>query len=506
MTRTKMPGLRLGAQVAVVLCTLTTISACNSGGRQPASADTRSDSGNTTMAPGSEAAHPAVVTNAQGEVVAAQPLDVKFRLSDVGEAGPEPSIGVTSSGCMFFTALEKVMRSCDQGQSWESVEDVFSQPTTSDPYLWVDPITDRIYNVQMVSLVTTWIAWSDDDGETWLGNPFDNGPIPVNDHIKLATGPWTQSGYGQLGNMAPIHDTATYFCFNKLVGVFCYTSLDGGASFPLGAEVTGVAASGGLHGAITTAPDGTVYVPPRTLIPTVAYSKDNGLTWVETQMGEDTLTPSPRKNSEVGTDSASNAYHVWIGEDMGVYMSRSTDSGVSWDQDSIRVSPKTVVSSTFPHIDAGDPGRIAVAYLGSEDAQFLRGPDIDNVPWRGNPHTAPNDAEYHLYVTFSLNALDDEPVFYTYKITDDPVQRGSICISSGDCRQIGGSNRNLLDFNDLHIDAEGRVYIAYADGCIGPCAEVGDALSSRDARGFAAILERGPSLLAQQQPFVSLAP
>ena len=33
-----------------------------------------------------------------------------FKFSDVGEDGAEPSIGVTSSGCIFFIAFEKVMR------------------------------------------------------------------------------------------------------------------------------------------------------------------------------------------------------------------------------------------------------------------------------------------------------------------------------------------------------------------------------------------------------------
>ena len=41
------------------------------------------------------------------------------------------------------------------------------------------------------------------------------------------------------------------------------------------------------------------------------------------------------------------------------------------------------------------------------------------------------------------------------------LYRGSICLNSGDRRDIGGSNRNLLDFNDLHIDREGRVYVAF---------------------------------------------
>ncbi len=478
--------------VGALTASLFLLSACGpTGGRDAglSSAPTRADS---------VAALPEghFITDAQGRDVEGTPLDVKFRLTSVGEQGAEPSIGITSSGCMFFTAFEKVMRSCDHGTSWESVEDVFSQPGTSDPYLWVDPLTDRIFNVQMLNLAATWIAWSDDDGESWLGNPYDNGPIPVNDHIKLGSGPWTAAGYGALGNMTPIYDTATYFCYNKLVGAFCYTSLDGGVTFPLGAQVIGLASTaGGLHGAITTAPDGTVYLPPRTSTPTVVVSKDNGLSWNTVTMGTDVNTPNPRKNSEVGTDSASNAYHVWVGQDMGVYLSRSTDSGETWDERSLRVSPKAIVSSTFPHIDAGDPGRIAVAYLGSEDADLIRTPNIDDQLWDGNPHTAPGETVYYLYVTFSLNALDENPVFHTVRVSDDPVQRGSICISSGDCRDIGPrSNRNLLDFNDLHIDKQGRIYIAFADGCTGDCVASGSAEDSRDSLGMVAILDTGPGL------------
>ena len=63
-------------------------------------------------------------------------------------------------------------------------------------------------------------------------------------------------------------------------------------------------------------------------------------------MGEDVGTPNPRKNGEVAADTESNAYNVWVGNDQGVYMSRSMDSGNTWDQTSIRVSP---VEEPVPH-------------------------------------------------------------------------------------------------------------------------------------------------------------
>ena len=149
----------------------------------------------------------------------------------------------------------------------------------SDPYGWVDPITDRIFNVQMQGLETSWICWSDDDGETWAGNPHDSGTTPINDHIKLASGPWTAAGYGALGQITSgtVYETAVYYCYNKIVGIFCYTSFDGGATFEAGGQIVGLATTnGGFHGAISTAPDGTVYVTPRVETPSVIVSKDNG--------------------------------------------------------------------------------------------------------------------------------------------------------------------------------------------------------------------------------------
>ena len=439
------------------------------------------------------------VTGSNGTALDVEPLDMDFVFSNVGEQGAEPSIGVTSSGCIFFIAFEKPMRSCDHGQTWVNTRDITQAPFTNDPYGWVDPITDRVFNIHMMGLQTTWVGWSDNDGESWAGNPHDSGTTPLNDHIKLGSGPWTDEGYGALGSLSSnLYETAVYFCYNKIAGIFCFTSFDGGATFEAGGQIVGLATSnGGLHGAITTAPDGTVYLPPRVATPTIIFSKDNGYSWEERYMGEDVGTPSIRKNGEVATDTESNAYNIWVGGDQGVYMSTSVDSGNTWNQKSIRVSPIEVISATFPHTSAGDPGRIAITYLGSEDADELGQPDIDDQPWDGNAHYATTNVSYYLYVTYSLNALDENPVFHTQKISPDPVQVGSICLNSGDCRSNeGGSNRNLLDFNDLHIDLEGRVYIAFADGCTGTCASGNESTSSnsRDRLGSMYYLGNGPSL------------
>ena len=104
-----------------------------------------------------------------------------------------------------------------------------------------------------------------------------------------------------------------------------------------------------------------------------------------------------------------------------------------------------------------------------------------------------------------MNALDENPVFHTYRLSHDPVQIGSICLNSGDCRDIGGSNRNLLDFNDLTIDLEGRVYIAFADGCIDACATGNNSQpeDSRTGRGSVYFMATGPCLYVENGQMAS---
>ena len=69
---------------------------------------------------------------------------------------------------------------------------------------------------------------------------------------------------------------------------------------------------------------------------------------------------------------------------------------------------------------------------------------------------------WHIY---AASTFDGGATWTTVRVTpvNDPVQRGSICTGGTTC----GADRNLLDFNDTEIDHEGRVIIAFADGCVG---------------------------------------
>ena len=51
----------------------------------------------------------------------------------------------------------------------------------------------------------------------------------------------------------------------------------------------------------------------------------------------------------------------------------------------------------------------------------------------------------------------------------------------------------------MHIDRQGRVYVAFADGCTGNCAANNNssAQDSRDGRGSVYYLAQGPSLIVE---------
>ena len=77
----------------------------------------------------------------------------------------EPTIGVTSSGAIFFTSWNglgdgtHIIRSIDKGQTWQDVgpfgqidEDSGQTPNSNDPYIYVDKFTDRLVKFDMHAL------------------------------------------------------------------------------------------------------------------------------------------------------------------------------------------------------------------------------------------------------------------------------------------------------------------------------------------------------------------
>jgi hypothetical protein len=419
-----------------------------------------------------------LVAHAAGGAPLPLPADVPAMLAKTLDIeGAEPTLGVTSDGYLFYVAMENVLRSADGGANWELVSTPVSSPTTLDPYIYVDPATDRVYSDQLY-LGCSWLSWSDDRGETWTTNPAACG-IPGNDHQKLVAAP----NKGTIPTT--LYENVVYYAYNAIANGQSRVAMsyDGGATFPVTSiSYPGGSCNGGLHGDVIADSTGTIYIPKRHCEGFILLkSDDSGVTWTNAPVGADVGGSACRKNADLATDSADNVYGVWPGEDNHLYLSSSQDKGATWLDKSVDVSPAAVNMTTMPSVVAGSPGRIAVAYYGTSDG--ARGPD-----------EVSEDAVWHLYVTYSTNALDTEPTFVTVRATEDPVQVGPISTNS-DCPAPPGS-RNLLDFIGAVVDAEGRVFVSFTDGCVEKCTT---SLKMEDSRarnaGFAA-LTTGPSLLA----------
>lgn len=451
-----------------------------------------------------------VATDAEGNLLASHALlDSPDTLpvlvqQMVPGGGAEPNVGVTRDGGILVTTLDQVQKSMDHGRTWNVVHNLASPNapvtedrfSTADPMAWVDPVTGRAYaNHMHPALLCTYLAWSDDDGATWTDRPMACA-TPYLDHQKIMTalpGPATLP-VSPAGVAWP---TVFYLCVNKIeYGTWCATSYDGGATFAHDMQIRpqdpGCAS---INGHPAAYPDGTVVVPLGNLGSgcrrplTVVVTEDNGLTWTSRQCNPD--IGQVEIDADITVTPDGTAYMLYRDHDQRAHLLRSTDKFLTCDV--FPVTPPDHTMSVFTAIASGDDGRIAMAYLGTRDAQ-----DAGTTP----SHVVPGTV-WHLYATYSMDADTESPTFLTMQVTpnEDPVQVGCVWLEGG----TGGPYqcRNMLDFIDAVADAEGRFIVTFTDGCslrngCGPEPDGQVDYQSRDHETAVAVTDRGMSLFAEQ--------
>jgi hypothetical protein len=375
-----------------------------------------------------------------------------FQTSDAGE----PSIGANwKTGSVFFQSSLQTMRvRFDDSVSparatWADV----SAPTTSivtlDPILFTDSRTGRVFSSQLAG-VTSLMAFSDDDGQTWL--PSQGAGVPASvDHQTVGGGPFaaplTRSG------LPLLYPDAVYYCSQDVgYDASCAVSLDGGQTFGPAVRIyTLLDCEAGLHGHIKVAPDGTAYVPTKACggQQAVVVSENNGLTWsVRKVPGSSGGDSDP----SVGIGSDGTVYFAYSDGDGHARAAVSHDKGKTWANVRDLGASAGVVASVFPSAVAGDASRAAVFFLGSSSP--------------GATATGGDPAAYGgAWYAYVATTYDGGNTWTTVNATaGDPVQRGPVCL--GGTLGCQGNTRNLLDFNDLTVDKQGRVLAALADGCV----------------------------------------
>jgi hypothetical protein len=261
----------------------------------------------------------------------------------------------------------------------------------------------------------------------------------------------------------------------------------------------------GLHGHVKVAPDGTAYVPNKgcgapecgivssTAGPNchrgLVVSRDNGLTWTVHSIpdshdkylagGDPSVAIGSKGTVYFGYDDRSGRPKVAVSHDQGQHWSPSVDVSNGF----------AIANTEMPVIVAGDDDRAAFAFMGS--------------PYPGQDQDGGFLGTWYMYVSFTY---DGGKTWHTVNATPGkPIQRGCIefdadCPGGGsapeDCsgppHSLCQNQRNLLDFNDVTIDREGRVLVAYTNGCTGRCLTDASYLSGDFPGGI-----RDPDLLRQ---------
>ena len=406
-----------------------------------------------------------------------------------GRTAGEPTLGVTPDGTLFFVGLttrgvpsSAVLRSRDQGRTWEAVDPLVPgtdlDQQTLDPFLYVDQDTGRVFNLDLL-LPCSAVSYSDDEGDSWAAGAVCNHT----DHQNLFTGPAPAGGAQPSG-----YPNVVYYCSidGGALGAYgtftgCSRSLDGGRTFlrtagpPFVDQPGGEGGSLGIpghctgatgHGAV--APDGTVYLPRGWCgQPYVAVSRDMGDTWERVQVAGNGFSTGPEleeHEANVAVDPQGNAYYTWVAADRLPYLAVSRDGGRTWSEP-VMVAPPGVNEAWNVFVDAGDPGRIAISYMGTTNSP---GPPYcvrttatscttaDGQPPK--PATAYAGTTWNGYMAVSTDALARRPSFETATVNDpaDPMLRGTC--GPLRCQQA-------FDFLDVVVGPDGAAYAAFVDAC-----------------------------------------
>ena len=362
----------------------------------------------------------------------------------------EPTIGVSwQTGTAFYqSGLRTLAVNWDaKGNArWEERSGDTTSRFSLDPILYTHAATGRTWVSQLVGDCSL-LAYTDDDGRTWQPST-GCGPGAYVDHQTVGAGPYTQDRPLVTLGRAPY---AVYYCAQALAEASCARSDDGGLTFGPAVPMYQLTQCDGLHGHLRVAPDGAVYVPHQGCGTSQALvvSEDNGLTWNVRKVPGSSVSFESDPSVAAGADGT-----LYFGYQDGkddantrAVVATTRDHGRTWSTP-VDVSSRLGIRNVqFPQIVAGDGDRAAFAFLGTKTG--------------GNDQDPSFDGAWHLYVSFTY---DRGRTWQTVDATPaETAQRG--CIQLTGC----SGHRNLLDFNDIAVDKQGRVLVAWADGCPAVC-------------------------------------
>lgn len=415
---------------------------------------------------GCDATRPAVVHTFDAEVLGDRvQLGVSCIVTTIWGAG-EPSVGLTSSGNLFlypaylapvdqletaeqFTGLG-IARSKDQGATWDrlfsQVGPVNYHPYTADPFMFVDPFSDRVFmeDLAVPPFNCSNLSFSDDEGESWTQTL---GGCAVWDHVSYGSGKpitsTTSGGYPSIVYRCAITYFATTLA-SEASG--CQKSLDGGmlwqppgepayfGSDPSGTPYVPSTCHGAAH-MVSVDHRGWVWYPRAWCDgnPWVSVSKDEGATWTQYKIA-DVEGGIAGHDTGVGVDSNGVVYYFFINNAQRPMLSLSRDDGATWSEPR-DVAPPGISRASSPNLAAGGAGKVAITYGANLESEATTG--------------------VHAVVTVGFGVDSDRPVFQT--VFSNPPDRP---IAAGSC---GGTCSGQADFIVMRIGPDGQPWMSVMD-------------------------------------------
>jgi hypothetical protein len=200
-----------------------------------------------------------------------------------------------------------------------STTEVDGSRCAADSSFYRDPLTNRVFynsDAQCDAEGGLNIAFTDDNGETWVDNP---GPplqfFPVGDATVMFGGP---------PRMAPSEAALSRAGYPDLVYLcgegHCFKSLDGGINFTEIKDSSGGDEAGG-NGALVAGPDGTLYgahlfsgACGGSLSQRLSFSRDEGTTWEQAPgTFPEGFTPACTAPSGEGSRSIDKGGNIYLG-------------------------------------------------------------------------------------------------------------------------------------------------------------------------------------------------
>ena len=388
--------------------------------------------------------------------------------SSMGNDSGEPSIGSDwKTGNIMFQAIFDTMRvHFNTGVSpatatWTLVPAPLTNVTTLDPILFTDPITGRTVVSQLAG-TTSLSEFTDNDGGSYT--PSQGGGIASGvDHQTVGGGPFRSCTTAQtlanpvacatLATRGPLtsYPHAVYYASQDIGDAAMALSRDGGITYEAAHPMYNITQCGGLHGHIKVSNSGIVYVPNKNCggMAGLVVSMDNGLTFAVRPVTGSTAGSS---DPSVGIGAKGRVFFGYVAGNGHPMIAVSDDQGLSWHFNQDVGARLGIQNAVFPEVVAGDNERATFFFLGTKSAGAAAGADTGPTPFNG---------VWHGYLA---TTYDGGRTWVTVDATPkDAVQLGVICTQGTTCPN---GTRNLLDFNDITVDWKGRVYAAFADGCI----------------------------------------